>query len=174
MHRKKKENGEISRKLSRTQQKKDDRELQKLGERLVTLSSDQLDQLPLPQILAEAVKAAKSIRQHGARRRQMQYIGALMRQCDAELIRSRLKHLSRSAHDEVRYFKQVERWRDGLISGDDRLMEDILGTHKSLDRAELTALVQQARNEKERCASSQSTKRLFRYLSRAISIGSKN
>jgi ribosome-associated protein len=75
---------------SRTRQKKEDRALQRLGEELVALPSGQLDTMELPEELMAAIELARKIRNHGARRRQLQYIGALMRHIDPQPIEAAL------------------------------------------------------------------------------------
>jgi ribosome-associated protein len=82
---------------SKSQRKRDAQALQALGVQLVALSSGRLAQLALPDALREAVLAAQSMRQHGARTRQMQYIGKLMRQLDPAALRT-----LREALDPVR------------------------------------------------------------------------
>lgn len=154
--------------LSRTQKKKKDRELQQLGEKLVALTAEQLNALPLPEELAEAVVEAKNIQSHSAKRRQMQYIGVLMRNCDPEPIAAAMARLSYGRREKVRGFKQVENWRDALIAGDDHLLERLLIIHLSLDREELTALVSRARKEAKGLSSSKSGRPLFRYLMAAV------
>ncbi len=151
--------------LSRTQKKKKDRNLQKLGEHLVNLSEDQLAHIPLSADLKDAIIEAKAIHQHGARRRQMQYIGVLMRNEDPIPIQTALDRLMQGTHEEVRRFKQIENWRDALISGDDELLETLLSDHSSLNRKKLVALVRQARKEKDGLSASKSGRSLFRYLS---------
>ena len=155
--------------LSRTQKKKKDRELQKLGERLVGLSKDQLSQIPLSSELAEAVLDAKTMQQHGARRRQMQYIGVLMRSEDSQPILTALERIAQGTHEEVRRFKLIENFRNELVSGDDSLFEMLLEKHRSLDRKKLSSLVAQARKEKSGLSSSKAGRKLFRYLSEQIS-----
>jgi len=154
--------------LSRTQKKKRDRALQKLGEDLVALSKEHLEQIPLPDDLAEAVTFAKTVRQHSARRRQLQYIGVLMRNLDPEPIQAAMARLVRGEHDKVQHFKNIENLRNALISGDDQLLETLLNSHAGLDREELTALVKRARIGSKGLASSNPSRRLFRYLSAAI------
>jgi ribosome-associated protein len=73
---------------SKSQRKREAHALQALGARLVELSSAQLVQLELPDVLREAVLAVQGMRSHGARTRQMQYIGRLMRQLDAAVLRT--------------------------------------------------------------------------------------
>ena len=71
---------------SKSQRKRDAQALQALGGQLVTLSAAQLARLALPQALHEAVVAAQRMRSHGARSRQTQYIGKLMRQLDPSVL----------------------------------------------------------------------------------------
>jgi ribosome-associated protein len=76
--------------LSKTQKKKEALSLQALGERLVHLSSEQLRKIDLPEDILAAVTLAKTIKKHGARDRQMQYIGCLMRKCDPQPVQEAL------------------------------------------------------------------------------------
>ncbi len=77
---------QIIEKPSRTQKKKEALAVQKIGEELVYLNHDQLTGLGLPAELLEAVAAARRIKQHVARRRQLQYIGSLVRRIDSHAI----------------------------------------------------------------------------------------
>ena len=72
---------------SKSQRKRDAHALQTLGIQLVALSAAQLARLDLPEILHEAVLAAQRMRAHGARTRQLQYIGKLMRQLEPDALR---------------------------------------------------------------------------------------
>jgi ribosome-associated protein len=71
---------------SRTQKKNEDRALQRLGEQLVSLPVSQLETMELPDELLTAIELARKIKSHSARRRQIQYIGALMRHIDPQPI----------------------------------------------------------------------------------------
>ena len=78
---------------SRTRKKNEARELQKLGERLLDLKKDQLDGIDLPDELREALAMGRKTTRHGAKRRQIQYIGKLMRGIDPEPIRNALRNI---------------------------------------------------------------------------------
>ena len=78
---------------SRTQKKKEDHALQRLGEQLVSLNSGQLEDMNLPEDLMEAIEFARTIRSHGARRRQIKHIGALIRQTDPQFIETALERI---------------------------------------------------------------------------------
>ena len=78
---------------SRTRKKNEDRVLQRLGEQLVALPLGQLETMDLPEELLTAIEFARKIRKHGARRRQIQYIGALMRHIDPQTIKTALDRI---------------------------------------------------------------------------------
>ena len=78
---------------SRTRKKNEDRALQRLGERLVALPLGQLAAMELPDELLAAIELAHKIKSHGARRRQIQYIGALMRHIDPQPIEAALERI---------------------------------------------------------------------------------
>jgi len=94
---------------SRTRKKKEDRALQALGEELVALSPEQLEQIPMQERLHEAVMAARKTKSHGARRRQMQYIGRLMRDVAPEPIENALKNIRIGDSRKALAFKKVEK-----------------------------------------------------------------
>ena len=79
---------------SRTQKKNEAKALQKLGEQLVALSSEQLESIDVSDDLRNAVIFAGKIKSHGAKRRQLQYIGTIMRDIDPEPIRNTLEKIS--------------------------------------------------------------------------------
>ncbi len=78
---------------SRTQKKNEDRALQRLGEQLVALPFGQLEAMELPDELLTAIELAHKIRSRSARRRQIQYIGALMRHIDPQPIEAALERI---------------------------------------------------------------------------------
>ena len=78
---------------SRTQKKNEDRALQRLGEQLVALPFSQLEAMELPDELLTAIELARKIRSRSARRRQIQYIGALMRHIDPQPIETALERI---------------------------------------------------------------------------------
>jgi ribosome-associated protein len=78
---------------SRTRKKNEDRALQRLGEELVALPFGQLETMDLPEELLTAIEFARKIRRHSARRRQIQYIGTLMRHIDPQPIETALERI---------------------------------------------------------------------------------
>ena len=102
-------------KPSKSAKKREYLALQALGERLIDLTPEQLDDIDLDDRLRDAVMAAKSMRSHGALRRQKQLIGKLMRSADAEPIEAALISLGREGHEARRLFRDAEDWRDRIV-----------------------------------------------------------
>ncbi|MFN0300602.1 MAG: ribosome biogenesis factor YjgA [Burkholderiales bacterium] len=101
---------------SKTQRKKAMHDLQELGAQLVDLSRERLGEIDLPLELLSAVQEAKRIKAHEARRRQLQYIGRLMRDVDPTPIRAKLDAWSGHSSAETALHRSAERWREELLS----------------------------------------------------------
>ncbi len=149
---------------SRTQKKKEARHIQDIGERLVRLSVQQLDSMNLPPRLHEQLIIAKGIKSHGAKRRQLQYIGALMRKIDIQPVADALQKIDMGNCMETAIFKETEKWRDALVSGNMEIMEEILGRFPGADRNKLLLLAGQSVREMKEGAPKGAARMLFRYL----------
>ena len=149
---------------SRTQLKKEAVALQGVGKRLVALSDEQLKRMDLPQELMAAIDAIRGMTSHGARRRQLQYIGTIMRAVNVEPIEQALLEIEQGAYRQAQAFHQLESWRDRLVAGDDGLMQDILNTYPQANRQRLGQLVRSARKKTNDKAAPKSARNLFRYL----------
>ena len=134
---------------SKTDAKRESEELQELGEALLTLRSDLFKPLPLPDKLADALADAKRITNFEGKRRQMQFIGKLMRQLDEEVLQA-VRHaleLQRLGHaHDTDQLHQAEAWRDRMIASDDAV-QDWIAQHADTDTQQLRALVRQARKD---------------------------
>lgn len=149
---------------SRTQKKNEDRALQELGKQLVGLSSEQLANIDVPEELLEAVMVARKTKKRGAKRRQLQYIGRLMRNIDAEPLRNALDNIRRGDLDKARFFHQIEQWRDAIKAGEEKVIEEVLASCPDAERQRLAQLARNARNEAEKGKGVKSSRVLFRYL----------
>lgn len=153
---------------SKSQIKREMLALQALGERLAELSSDQIKKIELPLELRDALLICKTIGKGEARRRQLQYIGALMRETDPEPIQKALDAIDSGDRQAELQFKELDRWRDKLIDGNDDLIGEILSRFPGTDRQTLRQLVLNARKERGRLKSPKASRVLFRFL-RALS-----
>jgi ribosome-associated protein len=105
-------------KPSKSARKREYLALQVLGERLIGLTAEQLQGIGLEESLLEAVRAAKSMRTHGALRRQKQLIGKIMRTVDPCPIAAAIRALGKTDRIEKEIFRRAEVWRDRLASDD--------------------------------------------------------
>ncbi|MDO8279897.1 MAG: ribosome biogenesis factor YjgA [Burkholderiaceae bacterium] len=134
---------------SRTDLKRESTELQKLGEDLLTLRADLLARLELSEKLMDALADAKRITDFEGRRRQMQFIGKLMRQLEPETLdaaRQALVEQHSGSARETLSLHQAEKWRDELIASEDALGL-WLSQHPDTDTQQLRALIRQARRD---------------------------
>jgi ribosome-associated protein len=152
-------------KMSRTKKKKAAQALQKLGEQLVHLSDAQFALLDLPKDLMEAVAMARQIKQHEARRRQLQYIGKLMRNFDPAVVEAAIEKIRAGESEIKRQFKLVERWRDELVGGDKERLTWLIEKYPAINPDELNQLVSNARGEQAQIKPKKAGRVLFRYLS---------
>jgi ribosome-associated protein len=134
---------------SRTELKKESAELQKLGEALLTLRSDLFERLDLPENLVGALAELKRISNFEGRRRQLQYVGKLMRQLDPEVqqsVRDALEEQRSGSAQQTLALHAAEKWRDDLVASDDAL-QSWLQSHPDTDVQQLRALIRQARKD---------------------------
>lgn len=143
------------------------RELQDLGVALVALDARRLATLDLPEQLVDAIAMARGIRAHEARRRQMQFIGRLMRDVDPAPIRSALASWAQGPARERERFALIERWRDRVLDEADGL-QAFVDAHPAAPRDALAALVADARAERARGGAPAKSRALFRQLKRII------
>jgi ribosome-associated protein len=155
---------------SKSQVKREMLGLQALGEQLVELSPDQISKIEMSQDLREAVLFAGKLKRGEALRRQMQYIGTLMRQAELEPIRKALDDISRGQRLDAQRFHKIEQWRNGLIDGNDEILEDLLAQFPDADRQRLRQCVLNARKEKAADQPPKASRALFRYLSELCKI----
>ena len=151
---------------SKTRRKHEMHALQDLGEQLVSLDPARLRTLDLPERLHDAVLLARSITRHEARRRQMQYIGRLMRDVDPVPLATALKRWSEGPAEEKARFAALERWRTRLLD-DATGLADFIAEHPAADRAELADLVHAARAERTSGGPPHRQRALFRAIRKA-------
>jgi ribosome-associated protein len=134
---------------SRSDLKRESTELQKLGESLLTLRADLMQRLQLPEQLVEALAEARRITNFEGRRRQMQYVGKLMRglgEDTLQAIRDPLDEQRQGSAGEAVALHRAEHWRDKLIESDEALQE-WLAAYPETDTQQLRALIRQARKD---------------------------
>lgn len=149
---------------SKSQRKREMHALQDMGAELVELTASQLDELPLPESLRDAVAQCQKIRANEARRRQLQFIGRLLRDVDAEPIQHALELLRQNAKLAAQQHHQLERWRDRLIAEGDEALNELLQQFPDADRQQLRQLIRTAQKEAEQGKPPAAARELFRNL----------
>lgn len=137
--------------------------LQDLGSALLTLSDSELAAVPLPEDLRDAVLEARRIKDFEGRRRQLQYVGKLMRAVDPEPIRSHLDAFKAKSDAHTARMRDIERWRERLIE-DDRAIADLVAAHPGADTQHLRALARNARSERAANRPPRNFRALFKAL----------
>jgi len=148
---------------SKTRRKAQMHALQDLGEALVSLAPEKMRTLDLPERLADAVTEARSITKWEARRRQMQYIGRLMRDVDPGPLREQLARWAEGPQAERAHLHRIERWRTRLLS-EANALDELCGQFPTVDRSHVAALVQRTRHESAHGGPPRASRELFRYL----------
>ena len=138
-------------------------ELQVLGASLVELPEAQLQAMHLDPKLLEAVLEARRITAHEGKRRQIQYIGRLMRDVDPAPIRARMAELEGSSAQATARHRRLEAWRERLI-GDDEALTAFAAEHPGADLQALRALIRNARKEASLGKPPHAYRELFRLL----------
>jgi len=150
--------------ISKSQLKRESEALQALGEELVELPASKLAKIPMPDTLAEAVTLARRINARGGRKRQLQYIGKIMRQIDAEPIQQAMDALRNEHLRENTRLHQLEQWRDRLLTEGDKALAELLDQQPDLDRQHLRQLIRNGQREAKQNKPPKSARELFRYL----------
>lgn len=154
--------------ISKTRRKQLMHDLQELGEALVELPKDKLQQLDLPENLRDAIMEARRITAHGGRRRQLQYVGKLMRNVDPEPIQVKLDQWNGNHAEETARMHRLESWRKRLIE-DDAALGDFLTRNPAFDVQHLRTLIRNARKEAQQNKPPKSSRELFRLIRDTLS-----
>jgi ribosome-associated protein len=139
--------------------------LQRLGEALVGLSEKQLQKVPVEdERLLDAVREAKAMRSHSARRRHLQLIGKLMRDIDAGHIEKALQAMDNQRKDDTNSFHQLEQLRDEVLAAGTQGTELVVERWPNADRQQLRQLILQHQRETKNSKPPAASRKLFRLL----------
>jgi ribosome-associated protein len=149
---------------SKSELKRQSRELQDLGDALVALPAAELATIDMPDELREAVVAARAITSHGARVRQRLYIGKLLRRTEAGPIRLALERRADVDRARIRSEHDIERWRERLLADEASAWTELGARVGPAALGELRSLARQARAESHAARPPAAARRLFRRL----------
>jgi len=150
---------------SRTQIKKEMEALQSVGKKLTELNNEQLKEVPMGEDLRAAIDLYRNnITQREARRRQLQYIGKLMRAEDAEAIQAVLDKYDSSSKAYAQALHALENWRTRLIAEGNTALSQFVDAHPGVDVQQLRQLVRNAQKEQQQNQNKGGAKKLFKFL----------
>lgn len=155
-------------KPSKSARKREFQAVQVLGEQLIELADEQLNNLALDETLLDAVLAAKTIKSHSALRRQKQLIGKLMRGTDPAPIQSALDGLGQYGRREKDLFRQAEQWRDRIANEGTQALSDLFAAlgHENQELSDYAKAYLAAPNDNMR---RQTLRKIFREIHRELS-----
>ena len=149
--------------VSKTRRKREMLDLQKVGAELIDLSEFQINNLLLDEKLKNAVLEAKRIKSHGAKKRQMLYVGRLMRETDAAPIREQLEAINGGSARASAAHRRLEAWREKLLA-DDAALSEFAAAFPGSDVQALRTLIRNTRKEQKEAKPPRSFRELFRLI----------
>ena len=149
--------------VSKTRRKKQMLELQELGSQLAELPEAQVAAMALEPALEQAVLEARRMKSHEAKRRQLQYIGRLMREVDAEPIRARLAAIEGHSAQATARHRRLEAWRERLLA-DDQALTELATQYPQSDIQAVRTLIRNSRKEQKQGKPPRAYRELFRLL----------
>lgn len=150
--------------ISKSQRKRDADAVQNLGKNILALSQEAQNSIDLPESLVNALDDARRIKKNSALKRQLQYIGKLMRTIDVEPIHEQYLKLTNHYDKDIKTLHHLEKWRDRLLSEGDKALEELLNEFPMLDRQHLRQLVRQSAKETKLKKPPKSAREIFKYL----------
>jgi ribosome-associated protein len=157
---------------SKSQLKRDMLALQVLGVALIDLPKDALKRMPMPEKLDDAVREARRITDHEGRRRQLQYVGRVMRSLADEetaALRTALETYRGANRAETARMHWIERTREKLLA-DDAALTEFIRVHPGVDPQEGRTLIRNARKERELAKPPRYFRELFQWIKNAAGM----
>ncbi|MFZ7129802.1 ribosome biogenesis factor YjgA [Avibacterium avium] len=149
--------------VSKSEIKRDAEALKQLGEKLVNLTKTNLEKIPLEENILDAIALAQRL-QKEAKRRQLQYIGKLLRQVDSEPIQEALDKIENKHNHQQALLHKLELLRDELIVKGDEALSNVLNDYPDADRQHLRNLIRAAQKEKSQNKPPKAYREIFQYL----------
>jgi ribosome-associated protein len=151
---------------SKSELKRQSNELQKLGEQLIEAPRDRVKRVPMPDEVKDAILMCQTITNHEGRRRQLQFVGKLMRTLDEEevaVIQRTIESWKGTSRAEAAALHALERRREKLLA-DDKALTQLLEEHPELDVQHLRTLIRNARKEQAENKPPKAYREIFQIL----------
>ena len=152
---------------SKTARKREADRLQQMGRRIGELNMEQIEGLALPGELHKAIIDYRRFPSHGAKKRQLQFVGKLMRKLDIAAIEAHLADLDGESAKARYRFNQLEQWRDELIDDSDAVTR-FISEYPAVDRQHLRQMIKKINAAKDPSQHKSHAKALFRFLRETV------
>lgn len=153
--------------VSKSEIKRDAEHLKKIGAELIELTPQNLEKIPLDEDLKEAIRQAQGFKLE-ARRRQIQFIGKLLRNRDPEPIQEALDKVKNRHNQQQALLHKLELVRDQLVNMGDASLNNLLEEYPNLDRQHLRNLIRGAIKEREANKPAKNYREIYQYLKTEI------
>ena len=150
--------------VSKSQRKREAHELLDLAKKLIAMPGARLKRMPLDDDLREEIEFARSIRAHGARKRQLMTIGKMLRNRDPEQLIDSVNGIDRKNRQVNARFHIIEAWRDRLIEGSDKELTELLEQSPDANVQTLRQLIRNAKKEAKLGKPPAAARKLFKLL----------
>lgn len=154
---------------SKADLKREIQEITKLGERLLSIPAAQLEEYPLSATSIKALLEGQKINSNIGKKRQIKYIGKLLREEDLTPVKAKLLLLDQQKILDNKQFHQWEQWRDRLIQEGDSALTELLSEYPHLDRQQLRQTIRNAQSEIKNNKPPKFQRQLFQYLKQELS-----
>ena len=150
--------------ISKSQRKREAQALLDLAKDLVSMPAARLKSLPVDEELRDAIDFTRSIKSHGARKRQLMTVGKMLRLRDNQALLDAVANFDQKARQDNARFHQIETWRDRLLAGDDQVLSGLLEEVADANAQVLRQLIRNARREAKLNKPPASARKLFKLL----------
>lgn len=149
---------------SKSEIKRETQAITQLGERLLSLTEQQLQQLNLSDMSLKAIIEGQKIKSHIGRKRQIKFIGKSLRNEDHQMIAQQLHFIDQHKMLKNKQFHELEQWRDRLITEGNNALSELLDKYPTLDRQQIRQLIRNAQQEIKKNKPPKNQRELFRFL----------
>ena len=150
--------------ISKSQRKRDAQELVDLAKEMISMTENRFKKLPLDEELRSEIEFARSIKSHGARKRQLMTVGKMLRQRDNEELLDAINNVDLKNRQANARFHLIETWRDRLIEGSDQVLSELLEQAPAANVQTFRQMIRNAKKEATLGKPPSSSRKLFKLL----------
>jgi ribosome-associated protein len=150
--------------ISKSQRKREANELLKLAKKLISMPESRLKGMPMDQDLRDEVAFARSIRPHGARKRQLMTVGKMLRRLDTGTLMDVVNDIDQKNRKVHARFHLIEAWRDRLIEGDKEVLSELMEQNPAINPQMLRQLIRNSNKQARLGKPPTATRKLFKLL----------